>query len=267
MSFGFNESNRAAQQEAEARVHASAAEHNKVRIVGAYINNKTKVGVECLTCAHTWDSFPKNIHAGHGCQPCAAEANGKARRLPEAELIRRQELKENTALVNKFNRLVDRYCQCRDDALKYISRTDWQSNSKSTYSSALRNGWLDTLCSHMLCGKSPASGLPAQTYVLEHWTPDGTVINVGRTQRSIKGRYTVGQLADVTRRYVLPFTDGADAYALEQATHKLLADYLAPSHVTVAGKSGKELFSCTFEQAVEAVRQASREKLKEALTV
>lgn len=38
---------------------------------------------------------------------------------------------------------------CREEAIKYSQRTDFMRNSGSAYGSALRNGWLDEICSHM----------------------------------------------------------------------------------------------------------------------
>jgi hypothetical protein len=301
---GFNESNRAAHQAAEARLQETVTQQGKMKVVGPYINSKTKVAVECLTCAHTWDIYPKNIHAGNGCRPCAAKVN----RLPETELIRRQGLKENTALVAKFNRLVERYKKVRDDALKYTSRSSWQNNSKSSYNSALRygwlgslcghmqtfgkpdgwwtyerclesarqyslrsawrsldsgahasavrNGWLEDCCVHMTNGKSNGSDLPAQVYILEHWTPQGTVVNVGCTKQPLRGRYKVSQLMEVSRRYVLPYRDSSEARSLEQGILARLSNYSLAKGETVVGKTGKELFSCTFEQAMDAMRLA-----------
>ncbi|MET2951739.1 hypothetical protein ABXV18_27035 [Vibrio owensii] len=38
---------------------------------------------------------------------------------------------------------------CRDEALKYQYRVEFQKGSKGAYSSARKNGWLDDVCSHM----------------------------------------------------------------------------------------------------------------------
>ena len=38
--------------------------------------------------------------------------------------------------------------KCKEDALQYKSKTDWQKNS-SAYNTARKNGWLDLCCSHM----------------------------------------------------------------------------------------------------------------------
>lgn len=38
---------------------------------------------------------------------------------------------------------------CEKEAKKYNKKIDYQQNSKSSYNSALKNGWLDDICSHM----------------------------------------------------------------------------------------------------------------------
>lgn len=47
------------------------------------------------------------------------------------------------------------YNKCKNDALKYKTRKDYQNNSGSSYSSALNNEWLDDICSHMKELKKP----------------------------------------------------------------------------------------------------------------
>jgi len=39
--------------------------------------------------------------------------------------------------------------KCHEDALKYDKRNIYQHKSKSSYNTALRNGWLDEICQHM----------------------------------------------------------------------------------------------------------------------
>lgn len=38
---------------------------------------------------------------------------------------------------------------CKTDALKYNTRTEWCKNSSGAYDAAYRNGWLDECCKHM----------------------------------------------------------------------------------------------------------------------
>jgi len=41
------------------------------------------------------------------------------------------------------------YEKCKEEALKYSTRSEFQKKSASAYNSALRNGWLNDVCSHM----------------------------------------------------------------------------------------------------------------------
>lgn len=43
---------------------------------------------------------------------------------------------------------------CKIEANKYTTISDYQKNSKSSYNSALKNGWIDEICSHMKRKKS-----------------------------------------------------------------------------------------------------------------
>lgn len=47
--------------------------------------------------------------------------------------------------ILKWNKL-----ECQKEALKYKSRSDFMVNSHSAYNSALKNKWLDEICSHMI---------------------------------------------------------------------------------------------------------------------
>jgi len=39
--------------------------------------------------------------------------------------------------------------ECFKESIKYLTITDYQRNSKSSYNTALKNGWIDEICSHM----------------------------------------------------------------------------------------------------------------------
>jgi hypothetical protein len=39
--------------------------------------------------------------------------------------------------------------KCKNEALKYNSRSDFQKHSSPSYLTSMRNGWLDEICSHM----------------------------------------------------------------------------------------------------------------------
>lgn len=45
--------------------------------------------------------------------------------------------------------------KCHEEALKYTSRTDFSQKSPTPYGIALRNGWRDEICSHMVLKQNP----------------------------------------------------------------------------------------------------------------
>lgn len=52
--------------------------HPNIRIIGTYINRKTKIAHECLNCGHNWNAIPGDLLNGHGCPRCAS-SNGEKR--------------------------------------------------------------------------------------------------------------------------------------------------------------------------------------------
>jgi hypothetical protein len=45
---------------------------------------------------------------------------------------------------------------CKIDALNFTTRLEWQKKSNSSYSKAVRMGWLEMCCEHMLKHKKVA---------------------------------------------------------------------------------------------------------------
>jgi hypothetical protein len=41
------------------------------------------------------------------------------------------------------------YEKCKEEALKYTTRNDFSNSIGGAYSSALKHGWIDEICSHM----------------------------------------------------------------------------------------------------------------------
>ena len=41
------------------------------------------------------------------------------------------------------------YDKCKEESLKYKSKYEFIKSSKGAYSSSLKHGWLDEICSHM----------------------------------------------------------------------------------------------------------------------
>ena len=48
------------------------------------------------------------------------------------------------------------YDKCKEEALKYTSRSAFQDNSRGAYRTALKNGWMEYLCSHMVSPQKPS---------------------------------------------------------------------------------------------------------------
>ena len=44
--------------------------NQNINVLGEYINNKTKISVECLVCGNKWDVVPASLLNGHGCPIC-----------------------------------------------------------------------------------------------------------------------------------------------------------------------------------------------------
>ena len=47
------------------------------------------------------------------------------------------------------------FIRCKEEALKYNKKSDFQKNSRSAYASAIKNNWLDQICQHMIQIKKP----------------------------------------------------------------------------------------------------------------
>jgi hypothetical protein len=56
---------------------------------------------------------------------------------------------------------------CKEDALKYKTRSEWQKENASAYLTARKNGWLEVCCEHM-----PPAGKPRGYWTLERCQED-----------------------------------------------------------------------------------------------
>ena len=83
---------RKTQEEYEADL---AEKKPNIRVVGKYVNLKTKIEHECLVCGYHWDVLPDNmLHMPNGCPKC-----GKRAPLTQKELIEKVGLVDNTIEV------------------------------------------------------------------------------------------------------------------------------------------------------------------------
>lgn len=57
--------------------------------------------------------------------------------------------------MNKKPRNHWTFDNCKMESLKYKTKTKFQKNSNGAYTSSLKNGWLDEICSHMIEIRKP----------------------------------------------------------------------------------------------------------------
>jgi predicted GIY-YIG superfamily endonuclease len=108
-------------------------------------------------CAHM-QSFrnPKNFWTKEECTKEALKYNSKVDFIKYCvsaynSAIKNGWLEEITKHMIRptpYNKKWDKNA-CKNEALKYSSRVDFQKKSGSAYVSAYMNGWLDDICSHM----------------------------------------------------------------------------------------------------------------------
>ncbi len=66
-----------------------------IKVIGKYVNLKTKIEHECLICGYRWDVLPDNmLHMPNGCPKC-----GKRAPLTQEEFIQRVTSIDNTIKV------------------------------------------------------------------------------------------------------------------------------------------------------------------------
>lgn len=70
-----------------------------IRVVGKYVNLKTKIEHECLVCGYHWDVLPDNmLHMPNGCPKC-----GKRAPLTRDEVIRRvAEIDDSIEVIGEY---------------------------------------------------------------------------------------------------------------------------------------------------------------------
>lgn len=66
--------------------------------------------------------------------------------------------------------------RCAEEALKYSSKSDFMRYASSAYHKAIKNNFLDEICSHMV-----PLGHKFARYVYEIWSPCGSKVYVGIT--------------------------------------------------------------------------------------
>lgn len=56
-----------------------------VKILGQYINNRTKIDCMCLNCGHSWTARPANLLRGQACPSCAQQKQSSSRKKTDEE--------------------------------------------------------------------------------------------------------------------------------------------------------------------------------------
>ena len=103
--------------------------------------------------------------------------------------------------------------ECKQEAKKYNTRTDWGRGSRYSYNAACRNKWMDECCSHMLTpseAMSRGSGTPKPVYCNETSTVYRTQAIAGEKlgvassslSSTLSGRYK--HVGGYTFRYATP---------------------------------------------------------------
>lgn len=84
------------QEEYEAEL---AIKKPTIKVIGKYINLKTKIEHECIVCGYRWDVLPDNmLHVSNGCPKC-----GKRAPLNQNELINRiAKIDDSIEVVGKY---------------------------------------------------------------------------------------------------------------------------------------------------------------------
>ena len=109
----------------------------------AYVNSKTKLLWSCSN-NHTWEAIPLNIvNKGSWCPLCIKESHIKSKMINEKPRAKKP--------VGYWNNLEN----CKHEALKYTTKSDWQKNSPLSYRWASRNKWVDECISHMKSERKP----------------------------------------------------------------------------------------------------------------
>lgn len=86
-----------------------------IKVIGDYINARTKIQVRCNECGHEWLSIPNNLMSGEGCPKCA----NKARILKQTKS--EDDFKRQIASINPNIEIIGKYknshtkikCNCK----------------------------------------------------------------------------------------------------------------------------------------------------------
>lgn len=85
-----------------------------IKILGEYINLKTKTKCVCLVCNNEWDTTPANLLNRSGCPKCAVKKVAGIRRKEHDEFVREMKnINSNIKITNKYiNNRTKVECEC-----------------------------------------------------------------------------------------------------------------------------------------------------------
>lgn len=95
----------------QAQFEKEVSIHNKVSVLGTYIDSKTKVTVKCKRCGYIWNANPSKLICGQGCPRCAG--NTKKTNTMFVEQCKRV-LPSVTLLSEYKNSKSKIHCICND---------------------------------------------------------------------------------------------------------------------------------------------------------
>ena len=83
--------------------------NTKVKIVGKYINQNTKVQCQCVHCDNVWYALPNNLLKGQGCPQCY----GKFAKTHKQFVAEMKQINPNIKVVGKYiNNATKIKCRC-----------------------------------------------------------------------------------------------------------------------------------------------------------
>lgn len=75
----------------------------KIKVVGKYFDNSTKVAFQCMACGTVWKAMPGSVLSGHGCPKCGTLRSANAKRKSHEEFISEMErLSPNIIILGKY---------------------------------------------------------------------------------------------------------------------------------------------------------------------
>ena len=101
-----------------------------IKILGNYIDNKTKIECRCLICDNEWDVLPKSLLQRHGCPNCARGKLNSRRKTHEEFVNELKNANSKIKVITKYiNDKTKIECRCLICGHKWKSRPSNLLNS------------------------------------------------------------------------------------------------------------------------------------------